>query len=561
MESEYERQRADNIQRNQQILAQLNIGPLRQHVVSPSWWAGGGVKRPTRAHKRKRATRDAALHGVAESGSTPRRRSLRVRGLNPEGRATATAASSSSAATEDESAQATYPAPSRKLDDESLVDIACTAYGASAPEAADGDDEDVDDNGGENKLASRMRDVSNRIESAGAGAGERRTRLPDMSAWSIDSERGFYKLTPARSYSAAILPLRDLPVGALGDKSGRVGVFAVGASDSDEGGDAGVRDGRGAARSSVFAVEAHTRPVTSLLPRNRHQLLTGSYDATVRCVDLHAQRVTTLMAERNEQCCFSSCVADPSNEHVLYVSSIRGDLYRMDTRQRRERYDVFDVHDLKLFNVDVAPDRSECLLVSTKNAGVFVLDARRLDAAAASSVTATAATRVTTRRGHQSRQEQTYARQEGERHRAVVHVLPHARAVCSARWSPVGQRILTTCYDNYLRVWNASGDSSTPSVEAAFAHNNNTGRWVKHFAAEWDPTTRHERFVCGSMSGSPHGMDVFDTRLEQQREAYRIGGDVMTAIAPVHAFHPDGTAMIGGTGSGRAYVWRDWRSW
>ncbi len=65
--------------------------------------------------------------------------------------------------------------------------------------------------------------------------------------------------------------------------------------------------------------------------------------------------------------------------------------------------------------------------------------------------------------------------------------LPHSRVVTSAYFSPVtGTKILTTCQDNRIRVWdNICADLTTCSREIVHSHDFN--RYLTSFKAEWDP--------------------------------------------------------------------------
>jgi DNA damage-binding protein 2 len=65
--------------------------------------------------------------------------------------------------------------------------------------------------------------------------------------------------------------------------------------------------------------------------------------------------------------------------------------------------------------------------------------------------------------------------------------LQHSRVVTSAYFSPVtGTKILTTCQDNRIRVWdNICADLTVCSREIVHSHDFN--RYLTSFKAEWDP--------------------------------------------------------------------------
>lgn len=65
--------------------------------------------------------------------------------------------------------------------------------------------------------------------------------------------------------------------------------------------------------------------------------------------------------------------------------------------------------------------------------------------------------------------------------------LAHGRVVNSGYFSPQsGNKILTTCQDNRIRVWDyIFGDLESPSREIVHSHDFN--RHLTPFKAEWDP--------------------------------------------------------------------------
>lgn len=138
---------------------------------------------------------------------------------------------------------------------------------------------------------------------------------------------------------------------------------------------------------------------------------------------------------------------------------------------------------------------------------------------------------------------------------ALLASLPHGKSVTSAYWSPVtGNKLLTTCKDNRLRIWNleAAADFAKPKPRFQIRHNNNTGRWLTAFKAVWQPGSE-ERFGYGSME-RPRGIDFFSaskgTPVRRLSNPY-----VQGAISSLHAFHRTKLVLAGGNSSGRVYLW------
>lgn len=76
--------------------------------------------------------------------------------------------------------------------------------------------------------------------------------------------------------------------------------------------------------------------------------------------------------------------------------------------------------------------------------------------------------------------------------------IEHPKVVNSAYFSPVtGKKLLTTCQDNRVRVWNyLLALDGPPDKEIVHSHDFN--RYLTPFRAEWDPKDHDERlFVVG----------------------------------------------------------------
>lgn len=133
--------------------------------------------------------------------------------------------------------------------------------------------------------------------------------------------------------------------------------------------------------------------------------------------------------------------------------------------------------------------------------------------------------------------------------------LASGKSVTSAYWSPVtGNKLLTTCKDDRLRIWNleAAADFAKPKPRFQIRHNNNTGRWLTAFKAVWQPGSE-ERFGYGSME-RPRGIDFFSA--SKGTPVHRLSNpDVQGAISSLHAFHPTKLVLAGGNSSGRVYLW------
>ena len=128
-----------------------------------------------------------------------------------------------------------------------------------------------------------------------------------------------------------------------------------------------------------------------------------------------------------------------------------------------------------------------------------------------------------------------------------VHQLLHKKSTQSAYWNPDGKRLLTTCYDDHIRVWNPSVSSIKP--ELSIRHNTQTGRWVLPFRAKW---VGDDGVAVGSMKRE---VEIFDAKTGK-RTLRLHSPDLMTAIPSRVAAHPSANIVAGCTSSGRCHIYR-----
>ena len=128
-----------------------------------------------------------------------------------------------------------------------------------------------------------------------------------------------------------------------------------------------------------------------------------------------------------------------------------------------------------------------------------------------------------------------------------VHQLLHKKSTQSAYWNPDGKRLLTTCYDDCVRVWNPSVSSTKPEV--SIRHNTQTGRWVLPFRAKW---VGDDGIAVGSMKRE---VEIFDA--QSGKRGLRLHSpELMTAIPSRVAVHPTANIVAGCTSSGRCHIYR-----
>ena len=136
------------------------------------------------------------------------------------------------------------------------------------------------------------------------------------------------------------------------------------------------------------------------------------------------------------------------------------------------------------------------------------------------------------------------------------------KSVQAAYFSPNGSgQIVTTCYDDLLRVWSPGAGCTGASkaemwnekahtLATKIKHNNKTGRWVLPFRCVWTPSG--DGVVVGAMNRS---WEVFDPK-QGGLIARHCNAELMTAIPSRNCCHPTLPVVAASTCSGRIHIYR-----
>ena len=294
---------------------------------------------------------------------------------------------------------------------------------------------------------------------------------------------------------------------ASGDKEGHIGLWRVDKQptefrDEDEDEDDGVLYYK--AHGSYIS---HCKWGRGAL---RGKLLTSAYDGAVRVLDPQKGAFQeTLYSEEDE---FSACDQFADGQNAL-VCDNAGNLHQLDLRVGKFTAPSLSIHEKKINTVHVDPGNQYRFATST-NQLVSVWDVRKL-----------------------------------KKNAKAIHNLAHAKSSQAAYWCPDGSgALLTTCYDDALRVWKPDENSAKPAV--VIKHNNQTGRWVLPFRAVW--SAAGDGVFCGSMQ---RHVEIFDPTTGKSFAKYS-SPEHMTAIASRLACHPTLNYVAAGTASGRVHVYR-----
>lgn len=365
------------------------------------------------------------------------------------------------------------------------------------------------------------------------------------------------KVCKERVYSAAYHPIVTKDVIFFGDKSGTLGIWDARArpDDHEDDGDQASAEGGQywnlqphwprSSKSSISSIKIN--------PQDAHSVFTSSYDGTLRTTSF----VTGISKEllTTEDYLPSSVDLSP-NGHELWLSDSGGGLQHLDTREqsRSRRWQLTEKE--KIGCVSVNPVVPHLLLTASNNRTLRMWDSRYLRKVDS--------TTEKTEDEDDQAPESTWEDIEaylgtGNGPKCLWGEWKHRQSVSSAFWDISGHRIVSTSYDDTIRIWDIrphalKNDGPLKSFRPAteIKHNCQTGAWVSILRARWSENPdAYPHFTIGNMAQS---LDIvgFDgevlTKLSDRNK--------ISAVQAVTASHPAIVARaVSGNASGRCVLW------
>ncbi|KAL4692172.1 hypothetical protein H8959_015982 [Pygathrix nigripes] len=138
----------------------------------------------------------------------------------------------------------------------------------------------------------------------------------------------------------------------------------------------------------------------------------------------------------------------------------------------------------------------------------------------------------------------------------LISLTEHTKSIASAYFSPVtGNRVVTTCADCNLRIFDSSCVSYKIPLLTTIRHNTFTGRWLTRFQAMWDPK-QEDCVIVGSMA-HPRRVEIFH---ETGKRVHSFGGECLVSVCSINAMHPTRYILAGGNSSGKIHVFMNEKS-
>ncbi|CAH1251323.1 WDR76 [Branchiostoma lanceolatum] len=332
--------------------------------------------------------------------------------------------------------------------------------------------------------------------------------LKSAQSMTIAEER-LAKVTPERIFSLAVHPSTTKMLVCAGDKWGRLGLWDVESKEGDDG---------------VYLYNPHSRPINCLQfsPVHHGKLYMCSYDGTMRCAEFEKDvfsEVFSTEEDRDSLVKYFDFLSEDGTTCLVGLGD--GDVAVVDTRTKgSEAEHLYPAHDRTIKTVSVHPTQRHYFVSCCNDSNVYIYDLRNMK-----------------KKGSQQ---------------FVASLYQHSRSVSSAYFSPAsGSRILTTCFDDRIRVFDSSTiGQQTVKPLRELRHNNQTGRWLTPFRAAWVPG-RDDLFVTGSMK-QPRQIELYNDK-STLLHTY-MDPDYLTSICSINAFHPTQHLLAGANSSGKVHV-------
>ncbi|GLB34907.1 putative WD40 repeats [Lyophyllum shimeji] len=369
------------------------------------------------------------------------------------------------------------------------------------------------------------------------------------------------KVTQDRVYSAAYHPEVTKDLIFFGDKHGQLGIWDARAppdEEADEDGEAVANvDGEG---GKYWRLQVHW-PATSKSsissvkfdPINAHKVYTSSYDGSIRSLSF-TTGISHQIYSTGDDTIITSIDLPPSGNE-MWISDGLGGVTHLDLREDGFKTRWYGLSGTKVGCVSVNPTRPHFLVTASNDRSLKIWDSRKLQGIAISlSDAAPGAAGL-----EFSTETVSNFLETGAGKACLRAEWRHDNAVSSAYWDPRGRSIVSTSYDNKLRLWDITSDkfgSSAPfpsSRPFSFVnHNCQTGRWVTVLKAQWSPNPDvYPHFTIGNMN---HSLDIFSCKGDLV--ARLADKDKITAVQAVTCSHPSIVERAAsGNASGRCVLW------
>ncbi|ODQ82812.1 hypothetical protein BABINDRAFT_159314 [Babjeviella inositovora NRRL Y-12698] len=534
--SDFEKQRQANIARNQALLKQLNLDSISQDIYSE-------LKKED-APKRRRATKPVKPREIVPA--LPTRRSRRIAGVKLED------------VTDDPFIQEVTEAERKREElerikrmrlsgDVSLVDIITDKNGVKAEEdeallekfreigknysMGDFFDQMVEKYATTDKALQELREEFTKV-----------TLVPQYDPNDV-------KITPGRMSTVTFHPSTAKRLVVGGDVNGHIGIWSVDNGSPIE----YIKDEAEEVEETeelepdITILKNHGKNVGKIViqPTDSTKIITSSYDGSIRSIDLNNLKSTEKYFSQIDGLALGVSDIQFGSPNVLFYTTLEGLFGRVDFRESsRKKYDLLRVHDKKIGSFSANPNRDYQIATASLDRSLRIWDLRNVKAS-------------------------PWSEYEGARSPHCYGGFSSRLSVSCADWNS-SNKIVCNGYDDKINIIDVSDASSwsqtyvIPGVKEEVAegipnsivaehrikHNCQTGRWVSILKSKWqqNPRDGYEKFAIGNMN---RAVDVYS---ENGQQIAHLQSLRLTAVPAVVAWHPTENWIVGGSASGKGYL-------
>ncbi|KAL3535031.1 hypothetical protein ACH5RR_003492 [Cinchona calisaya] len=342
--TEYERRRLENIKRNDQMLAALNIrSKLSQ--LSQSTKRAQTKSYKVSPEKKQRTETPIVL-----------RRSLRARGVAPD------PLSAGGLKDDFDETQNSISKKNSKLDSETT--LMKRAYEKGPISMRDAYRTDASDR----KLIETILDCSTELrlsegnEVLGSSKLGRKVRGSiDIATMKLEPEN-IARVVPGRIMNLKFLPTTDARIVVVGNKFGDVGFWNVNAEDEDEDG--------------IYLYHPHPAPISGIVCNSfsLSKIFTSCYDGFIRLMDMEKERFDLVYT--SDYAVFSMS-QKPDDLNSLYFGEGNGELSIWDARTGKSS-SSWSLHQYRINTIDFNPQNTNIMATSSTDGTACIWDLRNV---------------------------------------------------------------------------------------------------------------------------------------------------------------------------------------
>ncbi|KAL0345671.1 UNVERIFIED_CONTAM: WD repeat-containing protein 76 [Sesamum radiatum] len=497
--TEYERQRLENIKRNEEMLAALKIQSRLNDLSSV-------------AAKRQRVENKSYKRTPVKKPKTETpvvlRRSLRTRGVPPD----AATASGLTDDVDDEKKIKKVP----ELNSHSVHRASPRKPGPFAMRDAYTGDDGLDQKLTETILRCTKKSVLSETDSFPCDSidiMEKRVDFETFKArersWgSVDLEElqlkpeNVARLVPGRIMSLRFFPTLDMQMVVVGNKFGDVGFWNINSKKEDGDG--------------IYLYHPHSGPISGILidPCSVSKMYSSCYDGFIRLMDVEKEVFDMLYS--TEYPIYSMSLS-PRDTNSLCFSEGKGGVNMWDVRAGKSWLSC-DLHEDRINTIDFNTENEKIMATSSSDGTACIWDLRHM---------------------HANKPK-------------LLKTVSHKRAVHSAYFSPSGKFLATTSLDDKVGLLSGANYENLSMAP----HNNQTGRWISTFSIRkarvlgiwgWDDSS----IYIGNMK---RGVDVIS--VANTKTVATLESDLISAIPCRLDAHPYNIGMLASaTSGGQVYIW------